>query len=126
MHSRNLATAVFQHGVFATIARGPIQCKSTRSQSRTLEVYAMNSMLLQELSERDAGTITRVLFSMRDYCVETNSSLADLRSKIEGRNDLDMSAAPESLGQIRQRMGERDQIGRNLPVGLLVAHLNLR
>ena len=47
------------------------------------------AMLLQKASDRGVVTLTKVLFSMRDYFVETNSSLADLRSKLVGRRTID-------------------------------------
>jgi hypothetical protein len=47
------------------------------------------AMLLQEFSERGVSTVTKIVFSMRDYFVETNSSLADLRSKLEGRRTIE-------------------------------------
>ncbi len=59
-------------------------------------------MLLQKFSERGASTITKVLFGMRDYFVETNSSLADLRSKLEGRRTI------EEVLQRGVRRGEID------------------
>jgi AcrR family transcriptional regulator len=60
------------------------------------------AMLLQKFSERGVSTITKVLFSMRDYFVETNSSLADLRSKLEGRRTI------EEVLQRGVRRGEID------------------
>jgi len=47
------------------------------------------AMLLQKVSDRGMSTVTRVLFSMRDYFVETNSSLADLRDKIASRRHVE-------------------------------------
>jgi AcrR family transcriptional regulator len=45
-------------------------------------------ILLQKLSDRGTRTMTRVLFSMHDYFVETNSSLADLRERSVGGSKL--------------------------------------
>jgi AcrR family transcriptional regulator len=42
------------------------------------------AMLLQKASEKGMRTVIRVLFSMRDYFVETDSSLDDLRNKLIG------------------------------------------
>jgi AcrR family transcriptional regulator len=47
------------------------------------------AMLLQKYSERGASTVTQVLFGMRDYFVETNSSLADLRAKLGNRRTIE-------------------------------------
>jgi AcrR family transcriptional regulator len=47
------------------------------------------AMLLQKLSDRGMIAIVKVLFSMRDYFVETNSSLADLRNKLGGSRIVD-------------------------------------
>ena len=47
------------------------------------------AMLLQKLSERGMLAVVKVLFSMRDYFVETNSSLADLRNKLGGSRTVD-------------------------------------
>jgi AcrR family transcriptional regulator len=41
-------------------------------------------LVLQKLSERGAGTAIRVVLTMNDYFVETNSSIADLRAKMVG------------------------------------------
>jgi len=60
------------------------------------------AMLLQKFSERGASTMIKVLFSMRDYFVETNSSLADLRSRLEGRRTV------EEVLQRGVRRGEID------------------
>jgi AcrR family transcriptional regulator len=60
------------------------------------------AMLLQKFSERGASTMIKVLFSMRDYFVETNSSLADLRSRLEGRRTI------EEMLQRGVRRGEID------------------
>jgi AcrR family transcriptional regulator len=42
------------------------------------------AMLLQKASDKGMSTVIRVLFSMRDYFVETDSSLEDLRNKLVG------------------------------------------
>ena len=47
------------------------------------------AMLLQKLSDRGMLAVVKVLFSMRDYFVETNSSLADLRNKLGGSRTVD-------------------------------------
>ena len=51
------------------------------------------AMLLQKLSERRASTVTKVLFGMRDYFVETNSSLADLRARLGNRRTIEQVLA---------------------------------
>jgi AcrR family transcriptional regulator len=63
-------------------------------------------MLLQKLSDRGMTSVTRVLFSMRDYFVETNSSLADLR--IEIMKQLGSSRPIEEILQRGVRRGEID------------------
>ncbi len=47
------------------------------------------AMLLQKVSDRGTSTIAKVLFSMRDYFVETNSNLADLRGQLRGRRTIE-------------------------------------
>jgi AcrR family transcriptional regulator len=42
------------------------------------------ALLLQKASDKGMSTVIRVLFSMRDYFVETDSSLEDLRNKLVG------------------------------------------
>jgi AcrR family transcriptional regulator len=46
-------------------------------------------MLLQKGSDRSTVTVSRVLSTMRDYFVETDSNLADLRVKLAGRRTID-------------------------------------
>jgi AcrR family transcriptional regulator len=43
------------------------------------------AMLLQKISDWGMIVVTRVLFSMRGYFLETNSSLADLRNELRKR-----------------------------------------
>jgi AcrR family transcriptional regulator len=47
------------------------------------------AMLLHKASDRGMVIVARVLFSMRDYFVETSSSLADLRNKLGGSRTVD-------------------------------------
>jgi hypothetical protein len=55
-----------------------------------------------QFSERRVSTVTKIVFSMRDYFVETNSSLADLKSKLEVRRAI------EEVLQRGVRRGEID------------------
>jgi AcrR family transcriptional regulator len=64
------------------------------------------AMLLQKLSDRGMLAVVRVLFSMRDYFVETNSNLDDLRSELRKR--LGDSRPVEEILQRGVRRGEID------------------
>jgi AcrR family transcriptional regulator len=64
------------------------------------------AMFLQKISDRGMMTVMRVLFSMRDYFAETNSSLADLRNKL--RNMLGDNRTIEEVLQRGIRRGEID------------------
>ncbi len=70
-----LATAAITH----YLEKNPISIPDLGSVREEL------AALLQTFSERGLTVVTKVLFSLRDYFVETNSSLADLRGKLEGR-----------------------------------------
>jgi AcrR family transcriptional regulator len=80
------------------------------------------AILLQKLSDRGMMTLVRVLFSMRDYFVETNSNLDDLRSEL--RKKLGDS---RPVDEVLQRGVQRGEIDPNkltkriasLPVDLL-------
>jgi AcrR family transcriptional regulator len=65
------------------------------------------AMFLQKISDRGMMTVMRVLFSMRDYFVETNSSLADLRNKL--RSILGDNRTIEEILQRGVRRGEIDR-----------------
>ncbi|MGK2285082.1 TetR/AcrR family transcriptional regulator [Pedomonas sp. V897] len=71
----DLAVAAIGH----YIARHPVTVPDLGS------VRAELLLLLRQVSDRGAITITRVLFSMRDYFLETHSSLADLRGELRKR-----------------------------------------
>jgi AcrR family transcriptional regulator len=43
-------------------------------------------ILFQKLSDRGTRTMTKVLFTMSDYFIETNSSMADLRERVAGKS----------------------------------------
>jgi AcrR family transcriptional regulator len=43
-------------------------------------------ILFQKLSDRGTRTMTKVLFTMSDYFIETNSSMADLRKRVAGES----------------------------------------
>ncbi|SJZ98979.1 TetR/AcrR family transcriptional regulator [Consotaella salsifontis] len=45
-------------------------------------------ILLERLSDRGAGTMTRVLLNMTDYFIETGSSIAVIRDRIAGDDHL--------------------------------------
>jgi AcrR family transcriptional regulator len=64
------------------------------------------AMFLQKISGAGMMTVMRVLFSMRDYFAETNSSLADLRNKL--RNILGENRTIEEVLQRGVRRGEID------------------
>jgi AcrR family transcriptional regulator len=64
------------------------------------------AMLLQKASDWGMIIVTRVLFSMRDYFVETDSSLADLINKL--RNMLEDSRTIDEILQRGVRRGEID------------------
>lgn len=51
-------------------------------------VRAELMVLFQKLSERGTRTMAKVLFSMNDYFVETNSSLVDLQRKLADGSKL--------------------------------------
>lgn len=63
------------------------------------------AMLLQKFSDRGTVALTRVLFGMRDYFAETNSSLADLRSELRKTLGND-----QTLDDILQRGVQRGEI----------------
>jgi AcrR family transcriptional regulator len=64
------------------------------------------AIFLQKISNRGMMTVMRVLFSMRDYFAETNSSLADLRNKL--RSTLGENRTIEEILQRGIRRGEID------------------
>jgi AcrR family transcriptional regulator len=43
-------------------------------------------LILQKLSDRGTSTVTKVVLTMNDYFVETNSSMADLRARLVGES----------------------------------------
>jgi AcrR family transcriptional regulator len=43
-------------------------------------------LLFQKFSDRGTRTMTKVLFTMNDYFIETNSSIADLRDRVVGES----------------------------------------
>jgi AcrR family transcriptional regulator len=59
------------------------------------------TLFLQKISDRGMVAVTRIFFSMRDYFIETNSSLADLRSKF---------ATNQTGNEIFQRAVRRGEI----------------
>jgi AcrR family transcriptional regulator len=65
-------------------------------------------MYLQKLSDRGMIAVAKVLFSMRDYFVETDSTLADLRNKLGN-----LRADNQSIGDIIQRGVKRGEIDPN-------------
>jgi AcrR family transcriptional regulator len=64
------------------------------------------AMFLQKISDRGMIAVARVLFSMRDYFVETNSSLAELRNEL--RKKLGDSRTVNEILQRGIRRGEID------------------
>jgi AcrR family transcriptional regulator len=64
------------------------------------------AMLLQKISDWGMMIVTRVLFSMRDYFVETNSSLTDLRNEL--RKKLGDNQTIDEILQRGVRRGEID------------------
>jgi AcrR family transcriptional regulator len=64
------------------------------------------AMLLQKIAGRGMIAVVRVLFGMRDYFVETNSSLADLRNELR-KKLVDSGTVDEVLQRGIQR-GEID------------------
>jgi hypothetical protein len=64
------------------------------------------AIFLQKASDRGMMTLARVLFSMRDYFVETNSNLDDLRNEL--RKKLGDSRTVDEVLQRRVRRGEID------------------
>lgn len=64
------------------------------------------AMLLQKVSDRGMVAVVRVLFGMRDYFVETNSSLADLRNGL--RKPLGGSQMIDEIFQRGIQRGEID------------------
>ena len=80
------------------------------------------AMFLQKLSDRGMMTLVRVLFSMRDYFVETNSNLDDLRNELRKKlGDI------RTVDELLQRGVQRGQIDpskltkriASLPIDLL-------
>ncbi|RRN56513.1 TetR/AcrR family transcriptional regulator [Pseudoxanthomonas sp. SGNA-20] len=70
--SADLAVAAMRH----YIAQNPIRVPDLGN------VRAELVRFLREVSDRRAITIARVLFGMRDYFIETSSSVADLRKAL--------------------------------------------
>jgi AcrR family transcriptional regulator len=64
------------------------------------------AMFLQKISGRGMIVVAKVLFSMRDYFAETNSSLAGLRSEL--RKNLKDARTLEEILQRGVRRGEID------------------
>jgi AcrR family transcriptional regulator len=64
------------------------------------------AMFLQKISDRGMIAVAKVLFSMRDYFVETNSSLAELRNEL--RKKLGDSRTVDEILQRGIRRGEID------------------
>jgi AcrR family transcriptional regulator len=63
------------------------------------------AMFLQKISDRGMTTVVTVLFGMRDYFAETNSSLADLRNKLR-----DMLGDNRTMDEVLQRGVRRGEI----------------
>jgi AcrR family transcriptional regulator len=64
------------------------------------------AMFLRKISDRGMIAVAKVLFSMRDYFVETNSSLAELRNEL--RRTLGDSRTFDEILQRGIRRGEID------------------
>jgi AcrR family transcriptional regulator len=64
------------------------------------------AMFLQKISDRGMLAVAKVLFSMRDYFMETDSSLADLRNRL--RNMLEDNQTIDEILQRGVRRGEID------------------
>ena len=64
------------------------------------------AMFLQKISDRGMIAVAKVLFSMRDYFLETDSSLSDLRNKL--RNMIEHNQTFEEILQRGVRRGEID------------------
>jgi AcrR family transcriptional regulator len=63
------------------------------------------AMFLQKISDRGMTTVVTVLFGMRGYFAETNSSLADLRNKLR-----DMLGDNRTMDEVLQRGVRRGEI----------------
>jgi AcrR family transcriptional regulator len=64
------------------------------------------AIFLQKISDRGMTAVAKVLFSMRDYFMETNSNLAELRNELRKR--LGDSRSLEEILQRGVRRGEID------------------
>lgn len=68
--------------------------------------------LLQKFSDRGARTMLRVLLSMGDYFLETDTNLADLRRRLVGDGKL-KEVLHRGVGEVLQRGVERGELDQS-------------